>query len=297
MKLLRNDRKVLSMTAASVIAVMALPVQRPHLVQVTARVLPVPPVPQTVSKQRHARAEADSVPEMFQGNDVCRLVYAAKEGIGSCEHSMTPGSPGSEGSDRFLFSVYDVGKVLPEEWHKKWRPANTREVDGIWHSSLKAYGHTYDNPRHVDGTLPKVLAEDMRYQYELTTTRSYEEFDKFFKEISATGDWNMDQYDVRYRNCNHFIVECVKYLVGPSQANQVVASPEFLSPMDFDKKEPPPELGQEFNEAVLKGMMRRQRAMRRRAKLMQAATASRGNAMVGVLAVASFGFMAALSLH
>ncbi|CAE8644832.1 unnamed protein product [Polarella glacialis] len=228
-----------------------------------------------------------AVPEWFRGNDVCRLVYAAREGFGKRVGELRSSSGGSNASSSVVFSVYDVGQVLPDAWHQKWQPQSSRPVDGLWHSSLKAFGHTYDNPRNVDGTLPRALSPDMRYQYVLETARTAEEFLEFFAKTKADDKWSKDNYDLRYNNCNHWMVDILQYLVGPGQESYVLSAPEFLMPNDFAKQAPPDGLGHEFNELVMKGMMKRQRVLRREGKAAQVLKTRNGNVAVTSLAVAA----------
>lgn len=238
-----------------------------------------------------------AVPRWFQGNEVCKLVYAAHEGFGKRRDSDMEVEPGGKKSRSVLLSIYDVGQVLPESWHNKWKAVCTQPVHGVWHSSLKAFGDTYDNPRHVNGRLPRVLSPDMRYQYELQNVRTPEEFATFFADISSQERWHISNYDVRYNNCNHFIVECLRFLVGPDKASRVIAEREYLSPMDFAKQPPPASLGHEFNELVMKGMVERQRIQRNKEKETQAEREKKDRASALMVALAAVVSIAYVSSH
>jgi len=209
-----------------------------------------------------ASHDLEAVPPWFRGNGPCKLVYAAKEKIGKPlgealgRSSARKDCPGSVESNLAILSVFDVGGVLTEEQRQEVRAMCQGAVDGMWHISLKVFGHTYDNVRMVDGLLPRQLAPELRYQYTLSTERTSAEWDDFWADLKKQPRWNLDSYNMRENNCNHFQAETVGFLVPDEQVDLVTAE-QVLSPLDFGLKEPPKKLHRYANVALMRGLLRR----------------------------------------
>lgn len=204
-----------------------------------------------------------SVPNIFQGNDVLQLVYASCEGFGH-PRKTDPWEPGGRESNAVTVSIYDLGPILDEEFRRQLQESCQRPVDGVWHIGIRAFGHTYDNPRHVDGILPRVLTSQLRYQYQLRTSRNELEFRSFFHNKAVDDRYSMGNYDLRCNNCNHFMAKCIKFLAHRDPGAEILLIDDVMAPLDFARKAPTPNITREFNDAVARGLLKQYRALRRR---------------------------------
>lgn len=214
----------------------------------------------TPSESARAAKGLEAVPKWFRGNGDCQLVYAANESFGARVDGVSAYLPGNAESSYAVLSVYDVSKVISEKDSQQVSRMCSRSIDGMWHISLKVFGHTYDNVRMVDGILPDVLSPFMRYQFTLRTQRKPSEWKAFFENVRTEKRFSLEEYDMKLNNCNHFQAEMVTYLAGGAQVDLITA-PEVLSPLDFGLEEPPPRLHRLANIIVMRGMQRRQREL------------------------------------
>lgn len=196
------------------------------------------------------------VPLWFRGNEDCRLVYAAKEAYGCQTTPQGPHSAGGIHSNEIVLSVFDVSQVLNKDEEQSIKDMTSNEIDGMWHISLKAFGHHYDNPRMIDGPLPIALSPFLRYQYVFRAARTSSEFQIFFETIRTEEQFTLDKYDPVHNNCNHFQGECIKFL-APDARVDLITAPQVLSPVNFDRATPSRTWGKRFNLWVQRGIGRR----------------------------------------
>mmetsp|Transcript_46094 Transcript_46094/g.128150 ORF Transcript_46094/g.128150 Transcript_46094/m.128150 type:complete len:440 (-) Transcript_46094:232-1551(-) len=207
----------------------------------------------------------EKVPPWFRGDDkLLRLTFAAAEGYGT-RATSGPFLAGGARSNVVVVSVFDVGKVVPEKYQKglqELKDCCIRPIDGLWHISIQAWGHTYDNPRGVDGILPFTLKEDLRYQFELYTPRSEQEWLQYFEEHQSNDDFDIMKYNMFDNNCNHSQADCVAFLAGSGVHLDLCTAPEVLSPLDFARREPDPKTHKLANIAITRGMLARREVMK-----------------------------------
>jgi len=205
-----------------------------------------------------------AVPPWFRGSDDCELTYAQQELFGQL---VTPGpyDAGGPRSKKVLLSVFDVSGAVQEKDIKRLTEMCSRPVDGFWHVSVRAFGHNYDNARMVDGILPSTLAPFLRYQFQVGTDRTLEEFTEFFEKLRSDKYWALGGYDMKDRNCNHFQAASINFLAGPDRkVGALTEAPEILSPLDFDLGDPDPMLNKIANNAVMRGMLRMRRETKKK---------------------------------
>lgn len=212
-------------------------------------VLPTEPVSQDEAFSR--------VPQWFQGNGECKLLYAAREGYGKRQAHGGIDSPGGYRSTKVLLSVYDLAGVVNEEGKAKLNPFVSKPLAELWHINMYAFGHGYDNPRQVDGILTMALSPWLFYQYELPVVKTEREFQFFLVELRKESRHQLDKYHMETNNCNHFQADCLEFLTAPGTEVNLVTALEVLSPVRFDVQKPSASLNKLANIIVMRGMQDR----------------------------------------
>jgi hypothetical protein len=100
-----------------------------------------------------------------------------------------------------------------------------KQIDGIWHTGVVAYGKEY----YFGGGICAGLPKQTPYGYPVQTIEHgeteipQEVFESFLNDISAR--FTIDTYDLFKHNCNNFSNECSEFLLGKAIPDYITGLP------------------------------------------------------------------------
>merc|ERR1711924_398521 len=112
--------------------------------------------------------------------------------------------------------MYDLSKGLAG-----WMPSvllSGEKWEAIWHTGVRVFGYEFWYGGDIVQAAPEVIPFGMPMKIVRlgTTQRRYKDLHRFIKDELASR-YSKDGYDALQRNCNHFSLDLVRYLLDGQQ--------------------------------------------------------------------------------